>query len=118
MDGLWRRDGTATIEATAVAPDILRIGYFPDGLPPDYRSEAVILEPAGGEVDPARLDPFTFERIEDKLRVSAPKRAGERFFGCGERTSGLEKTYTKQVFWNVDPPAGHTASFNNLYTSI
>jgi alpha-glucosidase len=22
------------------------------------------------------------------------------------------------VFWNVDPPAGHTASFNNLYTSI
>ena len=22
------------------------------------------------------------------------------------------------MFWNVDPPAGHTASFNNLYTSI
>jgi len=43
---------------------------------------------------------------------------GERYFGCGERTAGLEKTRTRQVFWNVDPPAGHTASFNNLYTSI
>ena len=42
----------------------------------------------------------------------------ERYFGCGERTAGLEKTATRQVFWNVDPPAGHTASFNNLYTSI
>jgi alpha-glucosidase len=41
-----------------------------------------------------------------------------RFFGCGERTAGLEKTGSHQVFWNIDPPAGHTASFNNLYTSI
>ncbi len=43
---------------------------------------------------------------------------GERYFGCGERTAGLEKTGTRQVFWNVDPPEGHTASFSNLYTSI
>jgi alpha-glucosidase len=43
---------------------------------------------------------------------------GERYFGCGERTAGLEKTGTRQVFWNVDPPQGHTASFNNLYTSV
>src|SRR5687768_8608127 len=33
---------------------------------------------------------------------------GERYFGCGERTAGLEKTGTRQVFWNIDPPAGHT----------
>ena len=45
-------------------------------------------------------------------------RRGERYFGCGERTAGLEKTGSHQVFWNVDPPEGHTASFNNLYTSI
>jgi len=65
------------------------------------------------------LDPFEFEVLPDgKLRVSAPKAPGERFFGCGERTSGLEKTGSHQVFWNVDPPAGHTASYNNLYTSI
>jgi len=43
---------------------------------------------------------------------------GERYFGCGERTAGLEKTGSHQVFWNVDPPIGHTASLNNLYTSI
>src|SRR4051794_22058249 len=67
------------VETTAIAPDILRVGVFPDGRPPDYRSEAVILEPAGGEVDAHRLDPFTFEVLDDgedpvgpKLRVSAP----------------------------------------------
>ncbi len=43
---------------------------------------------------------------------------GQRYFGCGERTSGLEKTDSHQVFWNIDPPVGHTASLNNLYTSI
>ena len=45
-------------------------------------------------------------------------RAGERYFGCGERTAGLEKTGSHQVFWNVDPPHGHTAALNNMYTSI
>jgi alpha-glucosidase len=43
---------------------------------------------------------------------------GTHYFGCGERTGGLDKTGTRQVFWNVDPPAGHTASLNNLYTSV
>jgi alpha-glucosidase len=43
---------------------------------------------------------------------------GTRYFGCGERTGGLEKTGTHQVFWNVDPPTQHTASLNNLYTSV
>jgi len=113
-----RRDGAATIEATTVAPDILRVGYFPQGLPPDYRSQAVILEPAGGEVDPTWLEAFSFAEVDGKLRLTMPRLPGQRFFACGERTSGLEKTGTHQVFWNVDPPAGHTASFNNLYTSI
>ena len=44
--------------------------------------------------------------------------AGTRFFGCGERTSGLEKTGTRQIFWNIDPPPGHGAAHHNLYTSI
>jgi alpha-glucosidase len=52
------------------------------------------------------------------VRLYKKRAAGERYFGCGERTSGLEKTGSHQVFWNVDPPAGHTASFNNLYSSI
>jgi alpha-glucosidase len=67
-----------------------------------------------------RVEPSGRQTIGDaefdglvKLRPS-----GERYFGCGERTAGLEKTGTRQVFWNVDPPEGHTASFSNLYTSI
>ncbi len=51
-------------------------------------------------------------------RLYKRREKGERYFGCGERTSGLEKTGSYQVFWNVDPPLGHTASFNNLYSSI
>jgi alpha-glucosidase len=44
--------------------------------------------------------------------------ATERYFGCGERTGGLDKTASHQVFWNVDPPSAHTPSLNNLYTSV
>jgi len=52
------------------------------------------------------------------IRVFKCHPRGQRYFGCGERTSGLEKTDTHQVFWNIDPPVGHTSSLNNLYTSI
>ena len=51
-------------------------------------------------------------------RLYKRREKGERYFGCGERTSGLEKTGSYQIFWNVDPPLGHTPSFNNLYSSI
>ncbi len=56
--------------------------------------------------------------IGPPVRMDLARGDGERFFGCGERTSGLEKTASRQIFWNVDPPEGHTASFDNLYTSI
>ena len=61
-------------------------------------------------------------RLVDPL--GAPARAykqhapGTHYFGCGERTGGLEKTGSHQVFWNIDRPGGHTAGLNNLYTSI
>jgi alpha-glucosidase len=42
----------------------------------------------------------------------------EYYFGCGERTSTLNKTDSHQLFWNVDPLPGHTALQNNLYVSI
>ena len=56
--------------------------------------------------------------LGNPVRLYKRSEKGERYFGCGERTSGLEKTDSYQIFWNVDPPEGHTASFNNLYTSI
>ena len=58
------------------------------------------------------------EPMGPPVRLNKRREPGERYFGCGERVSGLEKTGSHQVFWNVDPPLGHTASFNNLYSSI
>jgi alpha-glucosidase len=52
------------------------------------------------------------------VRVHKQHRPGEHYFGCGERTGELDKTGSRQVFWNVDPPRGHTALQNNLYASI
>jgi alpha-glucosidase len=124
------RAGTAGVEVTALTADLYRVGLFPDGRPPEYRSEAIAheYEPAGElpeiALDPLRIagDAFEIEPGDEllgpRLRVIRPRGAGERYFGCGERTSGLEKTGSHQIFWNVDPPQGHTASFNNLYTSI
>jgi alpha-glucosidase len=56
--------------------------------------------------------------LGNPVRMYKRRERGERYFGCGERTGGLEKTGSHQVFWNVDPPPGHTPSFNNLYSSI
>ena len=158
----------ATVEVTALAPDLFRVGLFGDGRPVDYRSEAVAKrdwQPDGARIESTgngvrvstgtatahlSLEPLriAFEdsngrqfavddatlgmgfaplepadsRLVDPL--GAPSRAykrhapGTHYFGCGERTGGLDKTGSHQVFWNVDPPGGHTAALNNLYTSI
>jgi alpha-glucosidase len=52
------------------------------------------------------------------VRVYKRHLAGEHYFGCGERTGELDKTGSQQLFWNIDPPRGHTALQNNLYASI
>jgi alpha-glucosidase len=56
--------------------------------------------------------------IGTPLRVYKQHNDRERYFGCGERTGELDKTGSQQVFWNVDPPHGHTALQKNLYVSI
>ena len=161
------RAGSTTVEITALAPDLFRVGAFPEGRPPDYDSEAIArrdwdpvevsMERSDGiltlstseasarvSLDPLRIsftDPSgrAFAADDEELgmgfveqadadvvaqplgsppRLYKRREEGERYFGCGERTSGLEKTGSYQVFWNVDPPTGHTASFNNLYASI
>jgi alpha-glucosidase len=159
--------GSAAVEVTALAPDLFRVGMFPEGRTPRYDSEAiakeewgsveVFMEQSDDEVtlsttaaiahvflNPLRVrftdasgrgfaaddeelgmgtvvtpdaDVFS-EPLGSPVRLYKRREMGERYFGCGERTSGLEKTGTYQVFWNVDPPLGHTASYNNLYTSI
>src|SRR5215203_3241618 len=34
--------GSTTVEVTALAPDLFRVGMFPEGRTPDYTSEAVV----------------------------------------------------------------------------
>src|SRR6202165_4287284 len=167
------RSGSATIEVTALAPDLFRVGLFPQGRSVDYTSVAAvsqdwqpgpvsIVEEADDvtlatsaatarlSLDPLRIgftdsmgrsfaldDPelgmgwFTASgeapvvdlanesgTLGMPVRVYKRHMAGERYFGCGERTGELDKTGSQQVFWNVDPPRGHTALQNNLYASI
>ncbi len=158
--------GSTTVEVTALAPDLFRVGMFLEGRPPNYASEAVAKEEwdvpevsiekekeeislsTGSAAAHIALDPLrigfsdssgrTFAADDPELGMghvplpdadvfSAPlgspmklhkrREDGERYFGCGQRTAGLEKTGSDPLFWNVDPPAGHTASFRNLYTS-
>ncbi|HLH21590.1 MAG TPA: TIM-barrel domain-containing protein [Chloroflexota bacterium] len=166
--GLRLHVGAATVEVTALAADLLRVGLFADGRPVEYRSEAVVKSdwPASGgtvvtrdgavhiatsaaravvRLDPLRIhfedaagrrfaedDPElgmgtlpllpSGSRLVDPLgpptRVYKRRPPTEHYFGCGERTGGLDKTDSHQVFWNSDPPNEHTASLNNLYISI
>ena len=67
------------------------------------------LAPASSRlVDPLGAPAIVYKRHEP----------GTHYFGCGERTGGLDKTQSTQVFWNFDPPSQHTAALNNLYTSV
>jgi alpha-glucosidase len=142
--GLRVRAGDAVAEVAAVADGVFRVGLFGAGRPPEYGSPALAGD--AGAVD-ARVDGTTIETAAGAAHVALQplrvhfthagghviaaddpgmgpgcvvkrRQPGERYFGCGERTSGLEKTGSFQIFWNVDPPAGHTAALNNLYTSI
>ena len=159
--------GRTTVEVTALAPNLFRVGMFPEGRTPSYDTEAIAKtdwEPVEAELreedgvltlstgpttarislDPLRVsfldrdgrgfaadDPelgmgavvreganVFSQPLGSPVRLYKKRESGERYFGCGERTSGLDKTGSSQIFWNVDPPEGHTASFNNLYTSI
>ncbi len=160
------RAGTTIVEIAALAPDLFRVGAFPEGRPPEYTSEAIAKEdwePVEASIEVSEetltlsttvaarvsLNPLmisfvdasghAFAADDEELgmgfvrqpgadvfnqplgsppRLYKRRAEGERYFGCGERTSGLEKTGSYQIFWNVDPPSGHTASFNNLYASI
>jgi alpha-glucosidase len=42
--GLRLRSDRATVEVTALAPDLFRVGMFPEGRTPRYDSEAIAKE--------------------------------------------------------------------------
>ena len=100
------------VAARGLALDPLRIGFT------DADGRGFVRDIAFWAGEPGSIRDGPAALIGPPVRLEHARGEGERFFGCGERTSGLEKTGSRQVFWNMDPPAGHTASLNNLYTSI
>ena len=113
-----RSDGKLTVSTPAatahVSLDPLRVS-FADA---SGRALAADDEELGmGFSSRPDADVFT-QPLGPAPRLYKRREEGERYFGCGERTGGLEKTGSHQLFWNVDPPLGHTAAFNNLYSSI
>ncbi len=161
------QSGSTTVEITALAPDLFRVGAFPNGRTPKYSSEAIhkdewsvieaSIEKTGSgftlstgeaaakiDINPLRIsftdqsgrvfaaddeelgmgffrtpgsDVFT-KPLGDAVKLHKRREKGELSFGCGERTGGLDKTGTSQTFWNIDPPSGHTNSFDNIYSSV
>src|ERR687885_221156 len=81
------RAGRATVEVAALAPDLFRVGLFPDGRPPDYRSEAIAREEWPGAAEPREtgdgLELATPEATAhialDPLRISFSDADGRRF---------------------------------------
>ncbi|WP_119069121.1 TIM-barrel domain-containing protein [Rubrobacter indicoceani] len=55
--------------------------------------------------------------LGDAVKLNKQREAGERTFGCGQRSGPLDKSGTRQTFYNADPPEGHTDSMDNLYSS-
>ncbi len=87
---------------TFAADDVeLGMGWFPS---PEQASVSDLVNPAA--------------ILGSPVRVYKKHHADEHYFGCGERTGELNKTDSHQLFWNIDPPRGHTALQNNLYVSI
>jgi alpha-glucosidase len=82
------RAGSATVEVTALAPDLFRVGMFPEGRTPDYDSEAIAKEdwePLVAETRDAdgavtlSTGPATPHIALDPLRVSFSNASGTRF---------------------------------------
>jgi alpha-glucosidase len=106
----------STPEATVhVSLDPLRV-RFTDAAGREFAADDPVLGMGLG-VLPKDADVLSAP-LGNPVRLYKRRQEDERYFGCGERTSGLEKTGSHQIFWNVDPPIGHTASYNNLYSSV
>jgi alpha-glucosidase len=99
----------ATIE---LAP--LRIGFRDR----DGQAFAVDDPELGMGFCPSLHDGELAARLGEAPRLHKLRGEGERYFGCGERTAGLEKTGSRQRFWNTNLPHGHTAALDNLYSAI
>ena len=99
--------GSATIEVTALAPDLFRIGMFPDGRQPDYTSEAVAkedwelvaVEMTGEEEISFSTEAATAHISLNPLRVSFSDPSGRTFAADdGELGMGVVELPDAHVF--------------------
>ncbi|MCA1729474.1 MAG: DUF4968 domain-containing protein, partial [Actinobacteria bacterium] len=81
------RAGSTTIEVAALAPDLFRVGMFPEGRAPDYASEAIAKEdwePVGLEISGEEeiclsTNASTAHISLDPLRISFSDPSGHTF---------------------------------------
>jgi len=121
VDVRVERDGPALVLTTAsmgmyVTLDPLRVGFrWPDGaaFAEDDPQLGMGMVPPIGPEDPPSAD-FPVGSVHCTKRLEP----GARIFGCGERTSPLDKRGEHLVFYNVDPPQPHGADTRAMYLSI
>src|SRR3712207_122424 len=87
------REGSTTVEVTALAPDLFRVGAFPEGRPPSYDSEAIAkrdwdpvdasIERSDGVLTLSTLQ-ATARVSLDPLRISFRDPSGRAFAADGE----------------------------------
>jgi alpha-glucosidase len=82
------RAGSTSVEVTALAPNLFRVGMFPEGRTPDYRSEAIAKEdwePVGVGISGTKgalmlsTAAFTARARLDPLRISFTDSSGTEF---------------------------------------
>src|SRR5215210_5320778 len=82
------KSGSTTVEVTALAPDLFRVGMFPEGRPTNYVTEAVAKsdwEPVGARMREEKgvftlsTGAFTARVSLDPLRISFADPAGRAF---------------------------------------
>ncbi len=87
--GMHLKAGSATVEVAALAPDLYRVGMFPEGRPPSYDSEAIARkdwEPVAAKVSGKEALTLSTEAATahinlDPLRISFSDPSG-RFFAA------------------------------------
>jgi alpha-glucosidase len=99
-----------------IATDPFRVAFgWPDGA--SFAEDDPEL--GMGMVPPPGLHDLPDARLTvGSLRCTKRLAPDERIFGCGERTSPLDKRGEHLVFYNVDPPQPHGADTRAMYVSI
>jgi alpha-glucosidase len=115
-----RQDGVLALTTPAMRVqldlDPFRVSFqWPDGA--SFAAD----DPQLGMGSVPRIGPKDLPSVDfptGSLHCTKRLEPGARIFGCGERTSPLDKRGEHLVFYNVDPPQPHGADTRAMYVSI